>query len=852
MGAQGEPAPRSLAEHRRIAGERVDRAIASAENRYWDGANIPEVRQLTSAPPDEQRSIVITLIDRAASTPGGRLAGIFGIPHSHSRIFAIGNCLGAFGSRRPPFTREDTALLLHLAARAISRPGHHEGWGLTRLAGQPVRAAEQAVRAGGVGELRAPIRELAEALGTFKSYDLTEAAKQRLRLLALLQAGPTAADDARPPLEPSIVDTGDTWGVTWRAKLDSLTSGQRSLFVQCSLSSGVVPSAAWRKKTAELAKTPGAGGLLRDMLADAPTSASMKLARHMTIGDQTIAIPYPAVTDGNATILRGAMWAAAALDEPWVVESLTALGLHFGTSGGSSNEARDARLGNTAAAALGAKATPAAIAGLGRLKAKVTNRNVSKQIAKALESAATQAGITSSELLEVAISREGLDERGVREIAIGGGAAVLALEGDEVSLTWRAPDGRVTARPPVAFDAEKAAVARAKSAAKELRASLAVERGRVEDLLTEDREWSIDDWRARYLEHPLTGSIGRRLVWRVRRDGADVATVIALEGGAVTADGRAFDLGAGDRIRLWHPIDAAEADVAAWRALLMDRRIRQPFKQAFREVYRLAPAEEETATYSNRFAAHILRYPQARALMTARRWGSNFLGPYDGGYNGIAKRDFPAHALRAEFWHDAIEDELENWGAGPEHCATDQVRFLRPGGRGRPEEVVPLVDVPAVVFSETMRDVDLFVSVTSIGADRNWQDGGPGGVNRFGRYWGTYQDAPLTATSEVRRDALARMLPGLAIADRLELLDRWLRVRGDLRTYRIHLGSGNILMEPNDAYLCIVPARGGASDQVFLPFDDDPTLSVILSKAFLLARDARIKDPTITRQIQRG
>jgi hypothetical protein len=27
-------------------------------------------------------------------------------------------------------------------------------------------------------------------------------------------------------------------------------------------------------------------------------------------------------------------------------------------------------------------------------------------------------------------------------------------------------------------------------------------------------------------------------------------------------------------------------------------------------------------------------------------------------------------------------------------------------------------------------------------------------------------------------------------------------VKGELRTYRIHLGSGNILMEPNDQYLC--------------------------------------------------
>ncbi|MGW0588436.1 DUF7737 domain-containing protein [Streptosporangium sp. NPDC002607] len=89
----------------------------------------------------------------------------------------------------------------------------------------------------------------------------------------------------------------------------------------------------------------------------------------------------------------------------------------------------------------------------------------------------------------------------------------------------------------------------------------------------------------------------------------------------------------------------------------------------------------------------------------------------------------------------------------------------------------------------------------------------------------------------------------MSVAGRAELTDRFLRVRGDLRTYRIHLGSGNILMEPNDAYLCIVPRVG--SDQVFLPFEEEGgMLSVIISKAFLLADDTAITDPSITRQIK--
>ena len=37
--------------------------------------------------------------------------------------------------------------------------------------------------------------------------------------------------------------------------------------------------------------------------------------------------------------------------------------------------------------------------------------------------------------------------------------------------------------------------------------------------------------------------------------------------------------------------------------------------------------------------------------------------------------------------------------------------------------------------------------------------------------------------------------------------------------------------------------------KLFLPFDDDPVLSLILSKAFLLAGDAAITDESIARQI---
>jgi hypothetical protein len=92
----------------------------------------------------------------------------------------------------------------------------------------------------------------------------------------------------------------------------------------------------------------------------------------------------------------------------------------------------------------------------------------------------------------------------------------------------------------------------------------------------------------------------------------------------------------------------------------------------------------------------------------------------------------------------------------------------------------------------------------------------------------------------------------LTIAERCTIEGRFLKVRGDLRTYKIHLGSGNILMDPNDQYLCIVPGSARSEPGtagMFLPFEGDNVFSVILSKAFLLAEDTKITDVTITRQI---
>jgi hypothetical protein len=142
------------------------------------------------------------------------------------------------------------------------------------------------------------------------------------------------------------------------------------------------------------------------------------------------------------------------------------------------------------------------------------------------------------------------------------------------------------------------------------------------------------------------------------------------------------------------------------------------------------------------------------------------------------------------------------------------------------------------------------VGVASIGADPTWADRGD---DRARDYWRNYAFGELGTTAATRREVLATLIPKLKIAPACTLEGRFLKVKGRLRTYKIHLGSGNILMEPNDQYLCIVPDRRSRADRdLKLPFEGDQTLAVIVSKAILLAADDRITDETIVRQIRRG
>ena len=454
-----------------------------------------------------------------------------------------------------------------------------------------------------------------------------------------------------------------------------------------------------------------------------------------------------------------------------------------------------------------------------------------------------------------------MQEVGVYKESVGDfEAEIRILARGSVNLSWIKADGKRQKTVPKSVKEQHADVlAGLKRTVKEVKQMLPAVQSRLERLMVDPRGWEPAIWKERFLDHPLTGSFARRLIWHLSADGASTQAIWNA-GELVDSAGRTVALDDWSSVSLWHPIGFDTDTVLAWRAWLQQHEVTQPFKQAHREVYILTAAEIETGTYSNRFAAHLIRQHQFIALAQARGWRYSLQGAWDSHNTPFLR--LPQWELTAQFWVDGIGDYGQDTSdAGIYlYVSTDQVRFYRtpPGGGDRAwggiaddDAQLSLSDVPALAFSEVMRDVDLFVGVCSVGNDPTWADRGEG--DQYYGYWRSFSFGDLGATAATRKEVLEQLIPNLKIANRCSFTDRFLVVRGELRTYKIHLGSGNILMEPNDQYLCIVPARNARTpDSVFLPFEGDGTMDVILSKALMLAADTRIQDPLIMSQIQRG
>jgi len=377
----------------------------------------------------------------------------------------------------------------------------------------------------------------------------------------------------------------------------------------------------------------------------------------------------------------------------------------------------------------------------------------------------------------------------------------LSLHEGKVRLDVLGPRGTPARVPPElrASDAYR----QARAAQRETQAQYRLFRQHLERYMLEGTPLTAGEFRY-LLSNPIFAHLAERLVWQTL-DG--VSFLWAGPERWETLEGEPVALPAGHAsLMLVHPVALSrDGTLGAWQSLAADRRLVQPLRQLFREVY---VVEGEEGERCRRFAGRMLEPGRAYAVLRAAGCAPG---------SGTARREWPRGLTAHLCWaQDAAGRDL----FGPhrkDEVANGDIWFTRQG------ETLPLHEVDPVAFSETLRMADLLTTRAAVG------------------------EAELTSRETVALRAL--LLRQVARSFRLTNIavpedGRYGLVLGTRATYRVNLTSGTVYLEPEGRQL-VVP-RGGAPWQ---PVEEGDATSDIIALVLELARDEEMADPAFLTQL---
>ena len=619
-------------------------------------------------------------------------------------------------------------------------------------------------------------------------------------------------------------------------------SGWQGLLEHCRTLEQAVPGAKWMKRSFELISALGEAEVWET------------LHRWLVLGPTPGQPPEATSPIEDSAYQKGAVWCLALTHQPEMAVAIGDFALaslrKIPMLGAVSQ-----KVGFSCVQGLGAMQCDEAVSQLTRLRAKIKYSVAQRLIEKCLNKAAQRSGLTVDELEDFAVPSYSLDAEGKTELTIGDAKAIVSLSDDgHVAVIWRNADEKLVKSVPLhikkAFGKEVKSVS---ALAKELEQAYSAQRYRLESSFVNVRSMSLAHWRQFLIDHPLLGLLGRRLIWVFSNEQGWEQSGLYCKGQFRGPDGKVTDVTPATKVRLWHPLSTEASEVQQWREYIFASAVRQPFRQAFREFYQITDDERQTKMYSNRFAGILMRQHQFSSLCRARGWKYRLMGAEFDGFNVPTKLLAP-WKMHAEFYVDLPSDRKpalwesalgEKSGFGINlFLGSDQVRFYRD------RREIAIEDVPAIVYSEIMRDVDLFTSVSAVGQDESWSDQSDRGT---GIVASRLDANELSAMLALRIEILSRVLPLTPIAERCKIEKNWLVVRGQLGTYRIEMLLGGVMrMADSGVRQLKIPQKlldGVSLDFSAFPIDFDYRTEMILRKAYVLADDWKIDSPDLIRQL---
>lgn len=338
-------------------------------------------------------------------------------------------------------------------------------------------------------------------------------------------------------------------------------------------------------------------------------------------------------------------------------------------------------------------------------------KNIGEAAGEALRMAAEERGITLFELMDETIPDFGFS--GLFYEFEAGGEQYRAFIDTNFQLVFLNESNRLLKSPPKATADELKK--EFKEIAKEIRDIVKSQSDRMEQYLVIQRKWPAERWQAFFMGNPVMFTYAVRLVWGIYDENNRLQqTFICQEDQSLlNREGDEMALPETGQIGMAHPLEMAQEDMKYWQNYLLELGISPVFPQLERPVFPLA-GEMRHKTLVQDFNGIRLSDYAFVGHMNRKGW---FRGSVvDGGGVSSYRKDFKYAGITAILMQ---QGELGvAWMGGT--AEVGDLMFVKSGSvrfgsyvYDEPRDatdprLIPLGDLPPVVYSEVMAEMEFF------------------------------------------------------------------------------------------------------------------------------------------------
>lgn len=415
-----------------------------------------------------------------------------------------------------------------------------------------------------------------------------------------------------------------------------------------------------------------------------------------------------AINDWMAALLRSWLQdigTGTARKYPWVVPAAGVLGgdacaaLLGSHLRGENHSLRCT--GEVGVEALVEMATRGALLELAHLGKKFPKKMRGEAAQRALERFAADQQLTPEQLQDRILPDSGLDASGNRAFDYGPRQFALVID-EDLKPALRAPDGkRLTSLPkpnskddPALADAARHAWKLAKSQIAQTARWLAL---RFEAAMITGDTWSATEFDSFFRSHPLGRHVVRRVLWRNTATG--VRFRIAEDDTLADCNDAPIDPQSTGSIGPAHPLELDAHELEQWQRMFADYRIVSPFQQLDRPVFRVQDDQRDLRVLTT-FPNPVIDVKALVFPLENRGWEREQYG--DGGMVNYHTKCIAGSPVVACLQYEPGAFLGDLLSSGLQHL-TD-LYFVLAKGPSR-ADALPFSRVPAMVFSETLRDI---------------------------------------------------------------------------------------------------------------------------------------------------